>query len=72
MVKGNRHRFQWEKIGEILRGNKSVGIRVELKVGKTRSEYITACKCSERGCDQAHVDRNKKIGNTLAEYRKGG
>lgn len=75
MVKGtrtNKHRFQWGKIEEILRGNKSVGIRAELKVGKTRSGYITACKCGERGCDRAHVDRNKKIGNTLAEYRKGG
>lgn len=75
MVKGtrtNRHRFQWGKIEENVRGNKSVGIRAELKAGKTRSGYITACKCGERGCDRAHVDRNKKIGNTFAEYRKGG
>lgn len=49
-----------------------MGIRAELRVGKTRSGYITACKCGERGCDRAHVDRNKKIGNTFAEYRKGG
>lgn len=75
VVKGtrtNRHRFQWGKIEENVRGNKSVGIRAELKAGKTRSGYITACKCGERGCDRAHVDRNKKIGNTFAEYRKGG
>lgn len=56
----------------ILRGNKSVGIRAELRVGKTRNGYITACKCGERGRDRAHVDRNKKIGNTFAEYRKRG
>lgn len=49
-----------------------MGIRAELKAGKTRSGYITACKCGERGCDRAHVDRNKKIGNTFAEYRKAG
>lgn len=52
MVKGtrtNRHRFQWGKIEEILCGNKSVGIRAELKGGKTRSGYITACKCGEKG-----------------------
>lgn len=49
-----------------------MGIRAELKAGKTRSGYITACKCGERGCDQAHVDRNKKIGNTFAECRKEG
>lgn len=56
VVKGtrtNRHRFQWGKIERtcarvVLAGKGGKGIRAELKAGKTRSGYITACKCGEK------------------------
>lgn len=53
-----------------------VGIRAELKAGKTRraDALLHASAAIVGRCDQAgaHVDRNKKIGNTFAEYREEG
>lgn len=41
----HRYRFQWGKIEGDLKRARQVGTRAELKAGKTRNGYITACKC---------------------------
>lgn len=80
MVKGtrtNRHRFQWGKIEEILRGNKSVGIRAELKEKRGADTLLYASATKGAAIDpliaiRKSGIRSQNIEREVAESRERG